>query len=76
VQDSLESMILQKESKLRRNSAELHAERKCASGPSVWKDQRSRPLTLRNSSKLGGSVSSGGGETMVVGSNTVKNLDH
>jgi hypothetical protein len=40
------------------------------------KDQRSRPLTLRNSSKSGGSVSSGGGATVVIGSSTVKNLDH
>jgi hypothetical protein len=86
--------------KLRRNSAELHAERKCAPGTrltslpkirrdSVFrnadetqshqdsqKDQRSRPLTLRNSSKLGGSVSSGGGVIVVIGLNTMKNLDH
>jgi hypothetical protein len=70
--------------KLRRNSAELHAERKCVPGSRLTslpklrrdsifrnadetqshqdsqKDQRSRPLTLRNSSKSGGSVSSGG----------------
>jgi hypothetical protein len=40
----------------------------------VRKDQRSRPLTLRNSSKLGGSVSSGGGATMTVGLSTVNDL--
>jgi hypothetical protein len=39
------------------------------------KDQRSRHLTLRNSSNLGGRVISGERVTVVVGLNTVKNLD-
>jgi hypothetical protein len=73
--------------KLRRNSAELHAERKCvpedhyqSSGEIVFSEMQMRspkssegskvaePLTLRNSSKSGGCVSSGGGATVVVGS--------
>jgi hypothetical protein len=53
-------------SKLRRNNVEVHGELKCASGLRLTsfslKDQRSRPLTLRNYSKSGGSVSPGGGE--------------
>jgi hypothetical protein len=33
-------------------------------------DQRSRPLTLRNYSKLGGCVSSGGEATVIIGSHS------
>jgi hypothetical protein len=53
--------------KLRRDSSF----QKCRRGPShrdSHKDQRSSPLTLRHSSKSGGSVSSGGGAIVVVGS--------
>ena len=62
--------------KLRRISAESHAVRRCAPGTRLTHcqssreiaysgsqaDQRSRPLTLRNYSKLGGCVSSEGGK--------------
>jgi hypothetical protein len=77
---SMQRSKLRKKRKLRRRSEQYAETRKLRRdssfqkhrrGPShqdSQKDQRSRPLTLRHSSKSGGSVSSGGGVTVVVGS--------
>jgi hypothetical protein len=53
--------------KLRRDSS-FQKRRRGPSHQDSQKDQRSRPLTHRHSSKSGGSVISGGGVTVVVGS--------
>jgi hypothetical protein len=87
---SMQRSKLGKKRKLRRRSEKYAKTRnlqrdssfqKCRRGPShqdSQKDQRSRYLTLRNSSKSGGCVSSGGGATVAVGSpipNTRCSLD-
>jgi hypothetical protein len=64
-QDSLESVSLQKESKLRRNSAELHAEHKCAPGlrltslpklrrDSIFRNMQMSPKVIRTRRRIKG----------------------
>jgi hypothetical protein len=78
------SMEKQEQRKLRRISAESHTVHRCPPGMRLTHcqssreiaysgsqvDQRSRPLTLRNSSKSGGCVSLGGEATVIVGSHS------
>jgi hypothetical protein len=61
--------------KLKRDSVFRNAD-ESQSHQDSQKEKRARPLTLRYSSNSRGSVSLGGGATVVVGSNTMKNLDH
>jgi hypothetical protein len=78
------SMAKHEQRKLRRISAESYVVHRCASGMRLTHcqssreiaysgsqvDQRSRSLTLRNSSKSGGCISSGREATVIVGSHS------